>query len=214
MSIQESTNLPTEPRGTGSTQTPGLRTQTPGTETTESSSHQQDGRQRQSDTARQAEHIRKDIESGKERAKREASAVADKVSEKLDETTGRAQQTIRSETQRLQAQGKSYLDEQKNRAADEISHFEGAIHEAAVKLHEEQDEFAACYADSAAEQLHRAASYLRERDAQGLLTDVEDTARARPELVFGGLFVAGLGLARFLKASRRHEGQQQQTRAY
>src|SRR5690606_3987489 len=41
------------------------------------------------------------------------------------------------------------------------------------------------------------------QDLGQLLDDVEATARRRPELVFGGLLIAGLATARFLKASSR-----------
>jgi hypothetical protein len=36
-----------------------------------------------------------------------------------------------------------------------------------------------------------------------LLSDASRMARKRPELVFGGLFLAGLGLARVMKSSAR-----------
>ena len=43
--------------------------------------------------------------------------------------------------------------------------------------------------------------YLRERDLEGLLEDVEQFARRRPEVFLAGTFLAGLLLARFLKSS-------------
>src|SRR5690606_28949234 len=70
-------------------------------------------------------------------------------------------------------------------------------------LREEDDQNLADYADRAAEKLSRVENYLKRQDLGQLLDDVEATARRRPELVFGGLLIAGLATARFLKASSR-----------
>lgn len=101
----------------------------------------------------------------------------------------------------LRARGEAYFGEQKSRAADEASHLSEAVRCAAERLHEEQDEHLAGYADSLAQQIDRVSDYLRERDMRDLLNDAQAFARRRPEVVLGGMFVAGLVAARFLKAS-------------
>jgi hypothetical protein len=91
--------------------------------------------------------------------------------------------------------------QQKAHLADELSHLGSAMRGAARQLREEREDRVADYAEVAAEQVVHGAEYLRRRDLAGLLTDVESFARRRPEVFLGGLFVAGLGISRFLKAS-------------
>lgn len=105
---------------------------------------------------------------------------------------------------RMREQGRSVVAEQKNRAAEELSHFGKAIHCAADTLREEGDDNIANYAELAAAKIDRATHYLQERDLGRLVDDAEEATRRRPELVYGGLFVAGLALSRFLKASARN----------
>lgn len=116
----------------------------------------------------------------------------------------RAKQTARETTERIRQEGASLLAEQKGRAADELSHFSHAIHRAAESLHSEEDHRVAEYADAAAKQIDRVAGYLRTSDVNRFVDDAEQFARRRPEVVFGGLFLAGLALSRFLKSSSKH----------
>jgi hypothetical protein len=63
-------------------------------------------------------------------------------------------------------------------------------------------QFAAQYGDSIARQVERGATYLRERDAGRIVSDVEDMARRRPGAFLAGAFVLGVLGSRFLKSSR------------
>jgi hypothetical protein len=111
----------------------------------------------------------------------------------------------RETTSRVKAEGEHLLRDQKDRVAERIRHYGGAVHRAADKLEDEQDATIAQHIHRAAEQIERAADYLRSRDWQGLRRDVEGLARRHPEMFFGGLLVAGLAVARLLKASREEE---------
>jgi hypothetical protein len=133
-----------------------------------------------------------------------ADAVAG-VQEGAREASRRAAQAANSAADRMRRQGATALMDQKDHAADELSHFSAAIRRAAETLHEEHDDRLASYADIAAERIEDASHYLRDADLGRLIDDVEHFARRRPELVFGGLFLAGLALSRFLKASSRHD---------
>jgi hypothetical protein len=104
---------------------------------------------------------------------------------------------------RLREQGMSALSQQKTYAADELSHLGAAMRRTADSLHQDNDNAIASYAEAAAESIERASNYLRNSDAGRLMEDVETLARRRPEVFFGGLFIAGLVMSRFLKASRR-----------
>ena len=93
------------------------------------------------------------------------------------------------------------VQQQKQRAASGISQFGSAIRETAGRMQDDKDATLAGYADAAAAKLEGAASYLESRDVNTMLTDAQSFARRRPELVIGGMFVAGVTIARFLKAS-------------
>ena len=135
--------------------------------------------------------------------KRQAQNLATKASDNAHKAAEHAREAARDTTRRIREQGTSLATAQKERAAEELSHFSHAIHRAAETLHEEGDHNIADYADMTAERIDQATRYLRERELGGLVDDAEEATRRRPELVYGGLFVAGLALSRFLKASSR-----------
>jgi hypothetical protein len=51
------------------------------------------------------------------------------------------------------------------------------------------------------EKSEKLSTYLRDNDLRGFVRDTETFARRRPEVFLGGTLIAGLMLARFLKAS-------------
>lgn len=103
---------------------------------------------------------------------------------------------------RLREQCSELLDGQKEKAAEEVNHVSLAIHDAAKRLHETDDERLAKYADTIASNLDEVRDYLRQRSMSQLADDAATCARRRPELFFGGLVVVGLAAGRFLRASR------------
>jgi hypothetical protein len=106
----------------------------------------------------------------------------------------------------LQEQGKNFADSRKNALGERIKGGSEALRGIADKLRGENDPNIARYAEIAAERLERAGEYVASRDFGAIYRDLEAAARRRPEVVFGGMFVAGLALARFMKASRQNSG--------
>jgi hypothetical protein len=99
------------------------------------------------------------------------------------------------------------VGQQKDQAADRLGSLAGALREAGRKLTEgEQSGDFGRYADRAAEQVDRLSTYLRDNDLRGFVRDTENFARRRPEVFLGGALLAGLALARFLKASSPNRG--------
>jgi hypothetical protein len=99
------------------------------------------------------------------------------------------------------------VGQQKDQAADRLGSLAEALREAGRKLNEGQQagDFGH-YADRAAGQVERLSRYLRENDLSGFVRDTESFARRRPEVFLGGTLIAGLMLARFLKASTPDQG--------
>ena len=92
------------------------------------------------------------------------------------------------------------VGERKDQAASSLDSLVNVLRDGAGRLHGEQS-FLGDYAETAAERVDRLARYLREGDPEKFVRDVEGYARRRPEVFMGGMFVAGLVLARFLKSS-------------
>jgi hypothetical protein len=57
----------------------------------------------------------------------------------------------------------------------------------------------------AADSIDDVARFIGASDVRSLVRNVEQAARRRPELFLGGMFLVGLGISRFLKASSRSD---------
>jgi hypothetical protein len=131
-----------------------------------------------------------------QQAKEQAKNLAN---EAKDQTVKVAEQA-RDHVQQL-------VGQQKDQAAERLGSLAGALREAGRKLNEgEQGGDFGRYADRAAEQVERLSTYLRDNDLRGFVRDTEGFARRRPEVFLGGALLAGLALARFLKASSPDRG--------
>lgn len=149
-----------------------------------------------------AAEIGREARDVKDSVKQATADAAGKAREAASQTAQQAKQQAGQLAAQLKEKGASLVDQQKGRAADLIGDCVAATRRAAQKLHDENDHNLAGYADAFAEGLESTGRYLREKDARRLVDDAADLARRRPEWVLGGMFVAGLALARFLKASR------------
>ncbi len=143
-------------------------------------------------SSRSPQDAQRTLREGAEQTKQTAHEVGDRVSKKATEVADRAKE-----------HGRNFLDQQKERVASEISAYSQAAQRAADRLESESDTNLSSYVSSAADHLNRLGNRIREQSLGGLVDDVEDIARQRPEVFYGGLFVAGLAAARFLKASKR-----------
>jgi vacuolar-type H+-ATPase subunit E/Vma4 len=136
-----------------------------------------------------------DVRTMADNATQRASAAAGETGERVKEKAKEAGDKIKE-------QGRTFLNEQKERVGSEIETYSAAARRAAERLESESDTNLSSYISSAADQLDRLATRVQERDLGELIDDVEEMARRRPEVFYGGMFVAGLVAARFLKASK------------
>jgi hypothetical protein len=121
---------------------------------------------------------------------------------------------VQSASQQAQQAGRTFIRTQQDSLAQRCSAYAEAARAASQKLGEGDGNMLAAPAQRAADGLEQLSGYLKNKDPMDLLGDVEAFARRRPEIVFGGLFVAGLAAARFLKASRRHLDERERTGGY
>ena len=131
-----------------------------------------------------------------------AKQMASEASRQASHLASDARHAVASQAAQMQRKGAEFVARQKDCLVEEVSHVSAAVRQAAQKLHEEGDDRVASYVEQAASGIEGVGNYFRDRDAAALCDDFESLARRRPEIVYGGLFLAGLGIARFLKASR------------
>lgn len=115
----------------------------------------------------------------------------------------------KEQTTRAARQAKSQVGQlvmrQKDEAAERLKTLAEALREAGHKLAEREPDGFGRFADRAAGQVERLSDYVRRRDLETFVRDVEGLARRNPDLFLGGALVAGVLLARFLKASAEPE---------
>lgn len=141
-------------------------------------------------TATLADKSREATASVKQKAKQTKDTVLEKGSEAISQAKDKT---------------RTFAEERKSQLGERIHGYGSSIRRAADKLRDEEDPNIAHYADVVADKLDQAADYVQSRDPGMILRDVERAARRRPEIFFGGMFLAGLVLSRFLKASSERD---------
>jgi hypothetical protein len=121
-----------------------------------------------------------------------AQEMAGKAGEKAQEAAGSAQEVLREQ-----------LDQRSTKAGETVVGTAQDLRSVGEELRKQGKDTPARLADRAAERTERLGSYLRESDADRMLSDVEDFGRRQPLAVLAGGLVAGIVAARFLKASSR-----------
>jgi uncharacterized protein YaaR (DUF327 family) len=150
-------------------------------------------------TSQQANDPTKSAGSG---VKEQAKSLASDAKEQAKSLASEAKDQAKDMANQARGHVETLVDQQSNQAADRLGSLAQALREAGNKLNENQQagDFGQ-YAGRAAQQVERLSNYLREGDLRGFVRDTESFARRRPEVFLGGTLVAGLMLARFLKAS-------------
>jgi hypothetical protein len=78
-----------------------------------------------------------------------------------------------------------------------------ATRQVAQTLRERDDAMIARYTDTVADQVEELVQYVQDLEPGKVLRDLEGIARRQPVLFYGGMFLAGVAISRFLIASVR-----------
>jgi len=129
--------------------------------------------------------------------------VADQAREKVGEAAEQAKETAQNVASQAQDRVRQQVDQRSTEVGERVGGTASDIRSVGEELEKQGKDGPAKLAQQAAERVDRAGSYLRESDADRILSDVEDFGRRRPWAVLAGAAIAGLAAARFLKASSR-----------
>lgn len=138
-----------------------------------------------------AEDAKQKMRDGAKQGQQRAAELGEEAKQQVCEATNQVKETTRQ-----------YAVEKKRQIAEELGAFSSAVQNAAKTLRDEEHGSVAHYVEAAAEQLDSARRVVENKSIGEFFDDVQDFTRRRPELVFGGLFVAGMAAMRFAKASR------------
>ena len=125
-----------------------------------------------------------------EQVKQQTQQVAQQAGEKAGQVV-----------EQVRDQVKSQLSERKEQAAGGLGTVAQALRQTGETLRTEEQAGVAQAADSAAQLVDQISGYLRDRDIDDLVGEVENFARTNPAVFLGSAFVLGFMAARFLKSS-------------
>jgi hypothetical protein len=127
-----------------------------------------------------------------ESAQQKAHDVLSQAQEKAQDVTGQAKGKLREG-----------LDQRTSQAATQIGEQASDLRTVGQSLREQGKENPARAADTLAQYAEKVGGYLQNKNADGLLTDVEAFGRRQPWAVGLGGLALGFAASRFLKASSR-----------
>ena len=128
--------------------------------------------------------------------------------EKVQQVAGQAQEKAQEVAGQARGQLRSQVEERSTQAGEQISSQASDIRSVAQQLREQGKEQPAKFADQAADRAQRLGGYLKESDADTILSDIEDFGRRQPMAVILGGLALGFAASRLLKASSRQRYQE------
>jgi hypothetical protein len=136
----------------------------------------------------------------KEQAQQKAQDVREQAGEQMRQATGQARDRARDQ-----------VDQRSTKAGEQIHQHASDLRDVAQQLREQGKDGPAKIADQVADRAQRAGSWMKDSDADRILSDVEDFARSNPWAVAAGGLALGFAASRLLKASSSQRYEQRGT---
>jgi hypothetical protein len=133
--------------------------------------------------------------------------VKEQAQEKAQEVREQAGEQVRKASGQAQDRARDQIDQRSTQAGEQVHQQASDLRDVAQQLREQGKAGPAKIADQVADRAERAGSWMKESDADRILSDVEDFARSNPWAVAAGGLALGFAASRLLKASssRRYE---------
>jgi F0F1-type ATP synthase membrane subunit b/b' len=136
----------------------------------------------------------------KEQAQQKAQDVREQAGEQVRQATGQARDRARDQ-----------VDQRSTQAGEQVHQHASDLRDVAQQLREQGKDGPAKIADQVADRAQRAGSWMKDSDADRILSDVEDFARSNPWAVAAGGLALGFAASRLLKASSSQRYEQRGT---
>lgn len=131
---------------------------------------------------------------------------------KTQKAAGQAQEQVQAAAGQAQAKMREQLDQRSSQLAEKAHQQASDLRSVSEALRDQGKDRPAQAVDRLAGYAEQAASYLRDNEADSMLSDAEEFGRRKPAAVAAGALALGLVASRFLKASssRRYSARQSQ----
>ena len=152
--------------------------------------------------------------AGASTASNGGDGVKEQAQEKAQEVREQAGEQVRKATGQARDRARDQIDQRSTQAGDQVHQHAGDLRDVAHQLREQGKDGPAKIADQVAERAERAGSWMKESDADRILSDVEDFARSNPWAVAAGGLALGFMASRLLKASSSQRYEQRGSDTY
>ena len=131
-----------------------------------------------------------------------ADGAAAQAQEKAQEVAGQAKEQASNALGQAKDQARTQIDERSTQAGQQVSEHADSFRKVSETLREQGQDKPAQLAEQAATKIEGLGTYLQDKDADTILSDIEDFARKQPVAVIAGGLALGFFASRFLKASQ------------
>ena len=131
-----------------------------------------------------------------------ADGATAQAQEKAQEVAGQAKEQAANVAGQAKEQARTQIDQRSTQAGEQVATHADSIRKVSQTLREQGEDKPAQLAEQAADKIEGLGGYLRDADADRILSDVEDFARRQPVAVIAGGLALGFFASRFLKASQ------------
>jgi hypothetical protein len=133
--------------------------------------------------------------------KHAAGAVASEAKHTLAEVASQTKEQAAELAGQAKQQAGEKIEEQKSQAAERLEGVASALRDTGRKLEEQDEALFAQYADSLADQVEKASTYLQTMSISDIAREVQSFAQRKPEMFLLTSLAAGFLVGRFLGSS-------------